>query len=64
MADSEESLRVLLIGKGGREHALAWKLSQSPSVEVIHVAPGRLNLQLCNCVNLAQEMVAQLGCKK
>lgn len=34
------SLRILLIGNGGREHALAWKLSQSPRVESIVVVPG------------------------
>jgi phosphoribosylamine--glycine ligase / phosphoribosylformylglycinamidine cyclo-ligase len=28
------------VGSGGREHAFAWKLSQSPSVDVVHVAPG------------------------
>jgi phosphoribosylamine--glycine ligase len=33
-------VRILLIGSGGREHALAWKLSQSPLVEEIHAAPG------------------------
>ncbi|KAK1750700.1 putative bifunctional purine ADE1 [Echria macrotheca] len=34
------SLRILLIGNGGREHALAWKLSQSPLVEAIVAVPG------------------------
>ncbi|RMD40440.1 hypothetical protein DV735_g4698, partial [Chaetothyriales sp. CBS 134920] len=40
MAGNNERLRVLVIGSGGREHALAWKLSQSPSVDIVHVAPG------------------------
>ncbi len=33
-------MKVLVIGGGGREHALAWKLRQSPKVEVVFVAPG------------------------
>src|SRR5258707_12954776 len=32
--------RILLVGSGGREHALAWKLAQSTLVESIVVAPG------------------------
>ena len=35
-----ERLRVLVVGAGGREHALAWKIAQSPSVDFVHVAPG------------------------
>ena len=32
--------QVLVLGGGGREHALAWKLAQSPRVEKVWVAPG------------------------
>jgi phosphoribosylamine--glycine ligase len=33
-------VKVLLVGSGGREHALAWKLSQAPGLEELHAAPG------------------------
>ena len=35
-----ERLRILLVGSGGREHAIAWRLAKSSSVDVVHVAPG------------------------
>ena len=33
-------MKILLLGSGGREHALAWKISQSPRVEKLYIAPG------------------------
>ena len=33
-------MKILVIGAGGREHALAWKLTQSPQVQMVYVAPG------------------------
>jgi phosphoribosylamine--glycine ligase len=33
-------MKVLVVGSGGREHALAWKLAQSPSLTSLHAAPG------------------------
>lgn len=48
-------MRILLIGGGGREHALAWKLVQSHNVEKLYAAPGNPGmalLQKCECINL------------
>src|SRR5262249_13509540 len=36
----ERRMKVLVVGKGGREHALVWKLSQSPRAERVFCAPG------------------------
>lgn len=38
-------MKVLLLGSGGREHALAWKIAQSPRVEQLFIAPGNLGTQ-------------------
>ena len=40
-------MKVLLLGSGGREHALAWKIAQSPKVEKLFIAPG--NAGTANC---------------
>src|SRR5262245_53860225 len=41
-----KALKILVIGKGGREHALCWRLKQSPRVSSIHCAPGNAGTAL------------------
>jgi phosphoribosylamine---glycine ligase len=54
-------MKVLLIGNGGREHALAWALSKSPLLGKLWAAPGNAGIaQLAECVPIAVEDVAGL----
>ena len=47
-------MKVLLLGSGGREHALAWKIVQSPKLGKLYVAPGNAGTaQLAENVSLA-----------
>ncbi len=47
-------MKVLIIGGGGREHALVWKLAQSPQVSKLYAAPGNAGIaHLAECVPLA-----------
>jgi len=46
-------MKVLVVGKGGREHALVWKLAQSPQVGKLYAAPGNPGIaQLAECVDI------------
>ena len=56
-------MKVLIIGGGGREHALAWKLSGSPRVTELYASPGSDAIAgLANCVNLSgHEAVADFA---
>jgi len=56
--------KVLIIGSGGREHALAWKFAQSEQVEKIFVAPGNpgiSEIENCECVDIAMSDFAALA---
>ena len=54
-------MKILMIGSGGREHVLTWKLAQSPRVEKIYAAPGNGGMaELAECVDLAVEDIP--GC--
>ncbi len=54
-------MKVLVIGGGGREHALVWKIAQSPGVNQIFCAPGNAGIaQLATCVPIAAEDIDQL----
>lgn len=55
--------KVLVIGSGGREHAIVYQLSRSPQVEQIFCAPGNAGIaQLAECVAIADTDVEQLLC--
>ncbi|MCI8864946.1 MAG: phosphoribosylamine--glycine ligase [Lachnospiraceae bacterium] len=46
-------MKILIVGGGGREHAIAWKAAQSPKVEKIYCAPGNAGIaQVAECVDI------------
>ncbi len=46
-------MKILIIGGGGREHAIAWKLSKSPRVEKLYCAPGNAGIaEVAECVDI------------
>ena len=53
-------MKVLIVGSGGREHALAWKISRSPDVETLYCAPGNAGIAaLAECIAIdANDIVA------
>ncbi|MEW9121746.1 MAG: phosphoribosylamine--glycine ligase [Thermotaleaceae bacterium] len=54
-------MKILVIGSGGREHALIWKLKSSPKVEKIYCAPGNAGIaEMAEIVNIDGEAVEQL----
>ena len=46
-------MKVLVVGSGGREHAICWKISQSPKVDKIYCAPGNAGIaEVAECVDI------------
>lgn len=54
-------MKVLVVGSGGREHAIVWKLKQSPSVTQVYCAPGNAGIGLdCTNVDISATDIPQL----
>jgi phosphoribosylamine---glycine ligase len=60
----QRSLKVLLVGGGGREHAMAWKIARSPLLGRLFAAPGNAGIaamsEFAECVDIAADDVDQL----
>lgn len=53
-------MKVLVIGKGGREHALVWKLAQDERVKTIYAAPGNVGMTEATCVPIREDDISEL----
>jgi len=59
----QDNLCILVIGQGGREHALVWKLGASPRVSKVYAAPGNPGMEgLAKCVPIPANDLHQLAC--
>jgi len=55
-------MRILVVGGGGREHALVWKLKQSPQVKQLFAAPGNGGIaELAECIDVGPSEVRRLA---
>jgi len=55
-------MKVLVIGSGGREHTLVWKIAQSPKVSQVYCAPGNAGIsKLAKCINIDADNIDKLA---
>ncbi|MEM1793294.1 MAG: phosphoribosylamine--glycine ligase N-terminal domain-containing protein, partial [Thermofilaceae archaeon] len=55
-------MKVLVVGGGGREHALVWKIAQSPKVSRVYCAPGNAGIaKSAECVSIGPEDIVALA---
>ncbi len=54
-------MKILMVGQGGREHSLLWKLAQSPQKPLLYAAPGNAGMaQIATCINIGATDIANL----
>lgn len=53
-------MKVLVVGKGGREHALVWKLAQDVRIETVYAAPGNVGMTEAVCVPIREDAIEEL----
>jgi phosphoribosylamine--glycine ligase len=55
-------MKVLVVGNGGREHALAWKIRQSPLVSELYCAPGNAGVaEIADCVPIDASNIVEVA---
>lgn len=60
--EEAHKVRILVVGSGGREHAIVWSLLKSKQVEKVYCAPGNAGIaELAECVPLSEQQFAELA---
>ncbi|MGH7371798.1 MAG: phosphoribosylamine--glycine ligase, partial [Candidatus Methylomirabilales bacterium] len=54
-------MKILIVGPGGREHSLLWKLAQSPRQPLLYAAPGNAGMaHIATCINIGVTEISSL----